>query len=121
MRGSSYDNDDVDDADDYDDDEDYLEQNITAGECFTRGPETMDIPDTIDSTSATIIKLNEDCRLLRNTDDSCENVDFSDEIDDGTVWGILNLLGLIGNAEVVQWSRKASATETSEENVNNLA
>lgn len=51
VRGSSYDDDNVDDADDYDDEQDYLEQNITAGECFTRGQETMDIPDMIDSTT----------------------------------------------------------------------
>ena len=60
MRGSSYDDDDVDDADDYDDEQDYLEHNITAGECFTRGQGTMDIPDTIDSASAT---MADGCRV----------------------------------------------------------
>lgn len=40
VRGSSYDDDDADD-DVYDDDQDYLEHNITAGECSTRGPETV--------------------------------------------------------------------------------
>ena len=60
VRGSSYDDDDVDDADDYDDEQDYLEHNITAGECFTRGQGTMDIPDTIDSASAT---MADGCRV----------------------------------------------------------